>query len=123
MADVKRELQMTEHANWSRALAAIGLVAMLIGGVDPLEGSIAILAGVGLVTLAALLSRSRWLKLLSVAFALTAAGIAAMVVLSSLGGIGGESGRSLWWAVVMTPYPLGAIVAVAGFVLLEIELS
>jgi hypothetical protein len=96
---------------------------MLIGCIDPLEGSIAILAGVGLVTLAAVLSRSRWLKLLSVAFALTAAGIAAMVVLSSLGGIGGESGRSLWWAVVMTPYPLGAIVAATGFVLLENELS
>jgi hypothetical protein len=42
-----------------------------------------------------------------VSFALVALGVAAMVVLSGLGGIGGNSGHSLWWGVFILPYPIG----------------
>jgi hypothetical protein len=114
---------MINHAKWAQALAAMGLVTMLIGCVDPLEGCLAILAGVGMVALAAALSQSRWKKLLAVAFALTAAGVAAMVVLSHLGGVGGASGRSMMWAAVLMPHPLGGIIAIVGGFLLEIELN
>ena len=69
---------------------------MLIGAVDPLEGSFIILPGVGLVALGALLGKSRHRVLLYWSFALVAVGVAAMVALSCLGGIGGNTGRSMW---------------------------
>lgn len=112
---------MKTHPNWARPLAVVGLLATFIGCVDPLEGWIAILAGIGVVALAAASSSSRWLKLLVVAFALTAVGVAAMLVLSFLGGIGGASGRSLWWAFALVPYPAGFLLGLVGAVLLSIE--
>jgi len=38
-----------------------------------------------------------------------AIGVAALVVLSLLGGVGGRSGRSMVWLLAVVPYPLGAI--------------
>jgi hypothetical protein len=113
---------MQTHPAWPRVLSAIGLCLTLIGVVDPLEGSFAILAGIGLVALAAALGGSRWCKLLVSGFALVAVGIGAMVVLSVLGGIGGEGGLSKWWATLILPYPIGWLLGVTGAVLLTIEL-
>jgi hypothetical protein len=94
---------------------------MIIGAVDPLEGSLLIVMGVGLVALAGLLGKSRYRALLSLAFALVAIGVTAMFVLSRFGGVGGETGRSLWWAVVILPYPVGWFVSLAGGMLSFVE--
>ena len=48
------------------------------------------------------------------ASALIAAGVAAMFAWSAVGGIGGKSGHSMWWAVLMLPYPAGWLMALAG---------
>jgi hypothetical protein len=47
-------------------------------------------------------------------FILIAVGVGAMFVLSSFGGIGGRSGHSMWWGVLILPYPVGWLMAVAG---------
>ena len=39
------------------------------------------------------------------------AGVAALFGLSALGGIGGDSGRSMWWAVLLVPYVTGWVLA------------
>jgi hypothetical protein len=91
----------------SRVVLVIGLAGMLIGAVDPLEGSLLILPGVSLLALGAHLGKSRWRKLLDWSFALAAVGVGALFVLSRLGGFGGNSGRSMWWALVLLPYPVG----------------
>jgi len=80
---------------------------MLVGGLDPLEGSVVILPGVGLITLGAYLAKRQYRKLLGASFVLVAVGVGAMFVISAFGGIGGNSGRSMWWGVVMLPYPIG----------------
>jgi len=41
-------------------------------------------------------------------------GVAAMFALSSIGGIGGESGRSMWWGILILPYPVGWVMGMAS---------
>jgi hypothetical protein len=109
------EMRMAEWS--SRVLGIIGLAAMLIGAIDPLEGSVIILPGVGLLALAALVGKGRWRMLLYWALILVAIGVAAMWVLSALGGIGGSSGRSDWWGLLALPYAAGWVMGVVSGVL------
>jgi hypothetical protein len=106
---------------WSRVLIIVGLVGMLLGAVDPLEGSFVILPSVGVVALGTLIGKSRQRVLLSWSFVLVTLGVAAMVVLSWLGGIGGDSGHSVWWGVFILPYPVGWIMGLVsgGIALIE----
>jgi hypothetical protein len=99
---------------WSRILIVLGLVGMLVGAIDPLEGSFVILPSVGLVALGALVGKSRHRGLLFWSMLFVAIGVAVMVVLSWLGGIGGNSGRSIWWGVAILPYPVGWIMGLVG---------
>jgi hypothetical protein len=87
---------------------------MLIGAVDPLEGSLVILPGTGMVALGALLGNSRHRTLLSWSFVMVAVGVGALWGLSALGGFGGSSGRSNWWGLVLLPYPIGWIMGLVG---------
>jgi hypothetical protein len=99
-----------------RILLILGLVAMLVGAVDPLEGSPLILVGSILAAAGALLARSRYRGLLCAASALVAFGVGAMIVLTWLGGIGGDSGRSMWWGCFILPYPIGWLMGLAAAV-------
>ena len=112
---------MAKRAIWSCILVIVGLLAMLAGAIDPLEGSFIILPGSGMVALGAFLGKSRYRVLLYWAFILIAVGVGAMVVLSALGGIGARSGRSMWWAFFILPYPVGWIMGLAGIILRLIE--
>jgi len=100
---------LTSRVVWSRILLGIGLAMMLVGAIDPLEGSFIILPGVGVAAIGALAQKSRLVKLLCWAFAFVAFGVAAMVIFSAWGGLGGKSGHSMWWAVFILPYPVGWI--------------
>ena len=97
-----------------RILRILGFVCLLIGAIDPLEGSAIILPGAGIVTLEAFVGGSRHRKLLARSFLLVAAGVAAMLLLSAFGGIGGRTGHSLWWGLLVLPYPVGWMMTVIG---------
>lgn len=105
---------MNDASRWSRILVIAGLVAMLIGAVDPLEGSLVILPGTGMVALGALLAKSRHQRMLSWSFVLVAVGVGALWGLSAVGGLGGATGRSYWWGLVLLPYPVGWIMGLVG---------
>jgi hypothetical protein len=107
---------MTARKLWSRILVIAGSIAMLAGALDPLEGSLVILPGSGLVTLGTFLSKSgrRLLIYWLWAFILIAVGVGAMFVLSAFGGIGGTSGHSMWWGVLILPYPAGWIMGIVS---------
>ncbi|MCX6925055.1 MAG: hypothetical protein NT154_17855 [Verrucomicrobia bacterium] len=107
---------MNSRILWSRILKAVGGIAMLLGTLDPLEGSLLILSGSGLVALGMYLSGKdgRTVLYWVWAFILIAVGVGAMFALSAVGGIGGRSGHSVWWGVLMLPYPAGWLMAVAG---------
>ena len=83
---------MDKSKLWSRILCIIGVIAMTIGAVDPLEGSLIILAGSGLVALRAFLGKSRHRKFVYRAFGLIVIGIAAGLIVTMLGGLGGNTG-------------------------------
>jgi hypothetical protein len=112
---------MNGPAIWSRILIIVGLLGMIVGAIDPLEGSFLILPSVCLVAIGAWLGKSRHRKLLSWSVGLVAFGVAAMVVLSWLGGIGSLSGRSMWWGIFILPYAIRWILGLAGAALAMIE--
>jgi hypothetical protein len=102
---------------WPRIWIIAGLILMIIGAIDPLEGSVVILAGSLAAAIGAFFAKSRRKKLLITALVLIAAGVGAMFAMSAMGGIGGRTGRSLWWALILLPYPAGWIMGLIGAVL------
>lgn len=109
---------MNARSLWSRILVIVGSIAMLVGVLDPLEGSVVILTGSGLVALGTFLGQiGRQLLLYWILiFILIAVGVGAMFVLSAFGGIGGTSGHSMWWGVLILPYPVGWIMGIVSLV-------
>ena len=110
---------MNTRLLWSRILKVAGGLAMLVGTADPLEGSMLILPGSGVVALGVYLGTKErsTVRYWTWAFILIALGVGAMFVLSSMGGFGGRSGRSMWWGLLMLPYPAGWLMAFAGGVI------
>lgn len=100
---------MKRNARWSRTLVIVGLVAMLAGILDPMEGSLVILAGIAVAALGVWLGHARQEKLLYWSLALVVAGVGALWGLSSVGGFGANTGRSNWWGLLVLPYPVGWI--------------
>ena len=107
---------MNSDMLWSRILKVVGGILMLVGTLDPMEGSLLILSGSGLVALGTFLGKSerRVIRYWSWVFALIAVGVGALFALSAIGGIGGTSGHSMWWGLLILPYPAGWLLAVAG---------
>lgn len=110
---------MNARKLWSRILVIAGSIAMLVGVLDPMEGSLVILAGSGLVTLGTFLSNSgrRMLIYWIWVFLLISVGVGALFGLSAIGGIGGKSGHSMWWGVLTLPYPVGWIMGIVSLLI------
>ncbi len=114
---------MDRRERWSRILCIAGLVATVVGCVDPLEGSLVILPGTALVALAAFLAGSRRRSLAYLAFGLTAAGVGILFALSAAGGVGGTTGRPVIWTLTLVPYPAGVVLAIVAGALVLVEIS
>ena len=110
---------MDSRMLWSRILKVVGGVAMLVGTLDPMEGSVLIAPGSGLVALGMYLGGKDRKTVLywTWAFILIAVGVGAMFALSAVGGIGGKSGHSMWWGISILPYPVGWLMALLGAVI------
>lgn len=98
----------------ARALLIIGLVLLIAGALDPLEGSVVILLGSGVTVAAAVIGRMPERRLVVISFALISIGVLMLFVISSVGGIGGSSGRSYWWGTSILPYPFGWLTAIVA---------
>jgi len=103
---------------WSRVLVIVGSIAMLVGAIDPLEGSVIILVGSGLVALGTFLGKASHQMIVYwiVVFSLITIGIGVMFALSAAGGIGGNSGHSMWWGILVLPYPIGWVMGIISLV-------
>src|ERR1019366_2475964 len=108
--------RMNARSIWSRILIIVGSIAMLVGAVDPMEGSVVILPGSGLVALGTFLGQNgrRWIAYRVWVFILITIGVGAMWGLSRVGGFGGNSGRSMWWGVLILPYLIGWSMSIWG---------
>ena len=109
MARMNTATATDSRNRWSRILTLVGSIAMLLGAMDPMEGSAVILPGSGLVALGVVLGHSerRLIAYRLAVFILILLGVGAMWVLSWAGGFGGKSGRSMWWGVLILPYLIG----------------
>lgn len=107
---------MNARELWSRILITVGSIAMLVGALDPMEGSLVILPGSGLVALGIFLGQNerRLLAYRVGVFILIAIGVGAMWGLTRVGGFGGNSGRSMWWGALILPYLIGWSMGIWG---------
>jgi hypothetical protein len=103
---------MKEKTKWTRVIYIIGVIALIIGILDPLEGSIIIVSGSTLVALSTYLSNDRHRKIFAISFIMIAIGVGFMFYLSSLGGFGKNAQLSWWWATLILPYPIGWLTAI-----------
>ena len=92
----------------------VAMVAMILGAVDPLEGSVVVVGGTALAAVAAATSRARGRHFLYAALALVLVGVGVMWGLSAVGGFGGSTGRTLWWWAAIVPYPVGWVLGLVG---------
>jgi hypothetical protein len=104
---------MKQKIQWIKVLFIIGIVAMIIGAIDPLEGSVVILVGSAFITLSTFLNKDRHRKIFFVSFLMIVIGVFFLFYLSSLGGFGGNSSLSWWWGLLILPYPIGWLVSIA----------
>jgi hypothetical protein len=100
----------------ARIVVGLGLACMVLGALDPFEGSVVILLGAGLAAAGAFVGRSAFRVPLLWAAGLVAVGVALLFGASAVGGFGGRSGRSMWWAAVLLPYPVGWLLGMSGAV-------
>ncbi len=100
-----------------KVLFIIGIVAIIIGVIDPLEGSAAILAGSLLIALSSYFLKDRYWKLFFVGFIMIAIGVFFLFYFSSLGGFGGNSKLSWWFISLIIPYPIGWLLTIIILIL------
>lgn len=108
---------MNTRESWSRFPIMVGSLAMVAGAIDPLEGSLLILPGSALVALGTYFSSAqrRLLAYRLSAFVLILIGVAALWGFSFVGGVGGGTGRSGAWSLLMlVPCLVGWILIIAG---------
>lgn len=100
---------MTVREKWTQALTVPGGLAVLIGGFDPLDGAVVVLAGTALLAAAATVAPcDRGVRTMrAMNFVLTAFGCVAIWILSAQGGVGEATGRSFLWAFLGLPLVAG----------------
>lgn len=102
---------MKEKTKLTRTLYTVGVVAMIVGAIDPLEGSALILAGNLLLVISLFMTADRHKMHFLISLIMIAIGVFFLFYLSSLGGFGGTSELSWWWGTLILPYPVAWIFA------------
>jgi hypothetical protein len=108
---------MKVKGSWLRGIYITGVIALVLGAFDPMEGSIVIATGAMLLTVATYQWHDKYRKAFLVSFIFIAIGVFALFYLSSLGGFGGNSTVSWWWGLLIVPYPIGWLAAVVVFII------
>lgn len=103
---------MKVNSNWKSIIFIIGVIALVLGFIDPLEGSVIIVAGSALIALSTQLTNDKHRKIFLSSFLLILFGVFFMFYFSSLGGFGGSSILSWWWILLILPYPIGWLMSV-----------
>jgi uncharacterized membrane protein YhdT len=115
---------MNERRAWSLLLCVIGMVTLFSFFSDTEVGLVMVtdfgpVFGGAMIALSAVLARSRFRRLAYWAFGLQLVGVGPVLLISAFGGVGGNTGRSIWWSLTCLPQPLGWILCfVAGVCIL-----
>ncbi len=109
---LKEEIKTKKQPNWIRIIYIIGVVALIVGAIDPLEGSVLIISGSALLAFSTFLKHDRHWKIFLASFIMIAVGVFFLFYFSSLGVFGGNSTLSWWWGTLIIPYPAGWFMAI-----------
>lgn len=112
---------MIKNKNWKRTLFTIGVIALIVGALDPLEGSIIITIGSGLIVSSTQRMKDPYRKLFLAAFVMICFGVFFLFYLSGLGGFGGTSTLSWWLALLIVPYPVGWLLNVVLLIIRKLK--
>lgn len=112
---------MKEKVKWTRIVYIIGVIALIIGAIDPLEGSVIIAAGSALVALSTYVTHDRHQKIFLASAIMIIVGVSFLFYLSSLGGFGGKSILSWWWGTLILPYPIGWLMSIVILILRAVK--
>jgi hypothetical protein len=95
----------------------LGIVSLLVGVLDPMEGSVLVIAGSAAITFSAFMNKDTYYKIFLVSFIMIAFGVFFLFYLSSLGGFGGGSSLSWWYGLFILPYPTGWLLTITMIIL------
>lgn len=112
---------MKRKTNWKSIIYVIGVIALIIGAIDPLEGSVIIVAGSLLIALSTYLRKDRHWKIFLASAIMIIIGVIFLFYLSSLGGFGGTSTLSWWWGTLILPYPIGWLMSIVLLVVRKVK--
>lgn len=98
---------MRKKIELRKVIYNFGVAFLIVGVIDPLEGSVAILIGSLMIYIASIMLKDRDKKMFFVAMVLILIGVLSMFIMSSMGGFGKESKMSNWLLILIIPYPLG----------------
>lgn len=107
---------MEKKPKWIRVVYLLGVITIIAGIIDPLEGSILVSAGILLILISAFAGDDPDKKLFLFSAIMIVFGVFFLFYFSSLGGFGGKSGLSWWWVILILPYPAGWIMAIAALI-------
>lgn len=102
---------MKEKKKWIRVVFIIGVVALIIGVIDPLEGSVLISAGSTLIAFSTFISHDRHRKFFLTTFIMIVFGVFFLFYLSTFGGFG-KGALSWWWGILVLPYPIAWLASI-----------
>ncbi len=101
---------MNDKRKWIRIIYILGIISLIAGALDPLEGSVIIAVGSALIALSTRLAHDRNRRIFLTTSIMIITGVCFMFYFSSLGGFGGTSTLSWWWATLIIPYPIGWLI-------------
>jgi hypothetical protein len=105
------------NSQWTRFVYILGIVSLLIGVIDPMEGSVLVLAGSAAITFSTFLNKDAYFKIFLVSFIMIAFGVFFLFYLSSIGGFAGGSSLSWWMGLLILPYPVGWLLTITMIIL------
>lgn len=92
-------------AKWNRFLYITGVILLIAGALDPMEGSIVIALGSIMTFIATQFSEDRHKNIFFIASILITFGVISLWFISSLGGF--DPKTEWWWLLLIIPYPIG----------------
>lgn len=92
---------MKQKIAWTQIIYIIGSIALILGALDPMEGSVVIVAGSAAIAFATYLTKDWYFKRFLVTFIMIMVGVCCLFYFSSLGGFGGTATLSWWWGILI----------------------
>ena len=108
-------------SDWKHIIYIFGIIAMIIGAIDPLEGSVLVVLGSTLLGLSTYLKQDRHWKIFFIATLLIFIGVIFLFYVSSLGGFGGKSTLPAWWGLLILPYPIGWLLSIVTLIVRAVK--